>query len=56
MTSTPAAAAKTAMSVPIPEKLRWSKCARPVKMSQIPSNSDPKVLFIAVCPFKKNMS
>jgi hypothetical protein len=46
MSSTPAAVAMTAMSVPIPEKLRWRRYARPVKMSQIPSNNDPKLLFI----------
>jgi hypothetical protein len=48
--SIPAAVARTAISVPIPEKLRWSRCASPVKMSQIPSNNDPMVLFIAAIP------
>jgi hypothetical protein len=51
MTSIPAAVARIAMSVPIPEKLRWSRYARPVRMSQIPSNNDPKLLFIVTTPY-----
>jgi hypothetical protein len=51
MTSIPAAVARIAMSVPMPEKLRWSRYAKPVMMSQIPSNNDPKLLFIVATPF-----
>jgi hypothetical protein len=43
----------TAMSAPIPEKLRWRRCASPVKMSQIPSNNNPTLLFMIEIPFVK---
>jgi hypothetical protein len=46
MSSIPAAVARIAISVPIPEKLRWSRWARPVKISQVPSNNTPILLFI----------
>jgi len=41
----PATIARTAISVPIPEKLRLSSGISPVKMSQIPVKSMPRFLF-----------
>jgi hypothetical protein len=44
MIKAPAAIAKIAMTVPSPEKLRFSRGIRPVAISQIPNNSIPRFL------------
>jgi hypothetical protein len=52
--SIPEAVARIAMTVPIPEKLRWRMWESPVAMSQIPNNNTPMLLFIAEIPFMDN--
>jgi hypothetical protein len=45
--NTPAAVARIAITVPMPEKLRWRICASPEMMSQKAKSITPILLFIA---------
>jgi hypothetical protein len=51
--STPAAMARIAITVPNPEKLRWSSGTSPVKISQMANSNIPTLLvsFITRLPY-----
>jgi len=48
MIKAPAATATTAMIVPNPEKLTLSRGIRPVAMSHMPNNINPRFLVIFI--------
>ncbi len=53
MIKPPAATARTAMTIPIPEKLKWMMCDKPLRTSHIPSKNEPILLdnFIETIPW-----